>query len=85
MALVRHACVDCKVESPPTDSNYSLIGLGGWRVLRAVQSDGSLASKWRCPSCWTKHKARTGSTTLINQPKLADLSPREASGGRRMR
>jgi hypothetical protein len=44
MALVRHACVDCKVESPPTDSNYSLIGLGGWRVLRAVQPNGLLAS-----------------------------------------
>jgi hypothetical protein len=79
MTDVQHRCVDCKAESPPTDSSYSLIGLAGWRMLRAALPDGTLESRWRCPACWVKHKQKSRVTTLVNSPMLMDSRRRSGS------
>jgi len=52
-ATDRHRCVDCNVQSPPTDTNYTLISARyGWRLTRGVDATGRTVMQWRCPKCW---------------------------------
>ena len=64
-----HVCVDCKKRSPETELNYSLIGLAGWREVRA-ERDGVVVPEWRCPTCWVEFKKKTRARTQINLPSL---------------
>ncbi len=73
VSLVHHTCIDCKTQSPPTDSNYSLIGLAGWRLSPATKDK---PNEWRCPSCWGLHKHRARAQTYRFYPKLDDLRRR---------
>ncbi len=81
MSLVSHTCVDCGQRSAPSDSSYSLIGAGGWRLVRAAGVNGTRVCNWRCPECWMTHKQQTGAKTLINVP-VAEVAPRTRAGGR---
>jgi hypothetical protein len=76
------SCLDCKCESPKTDSDYTLISMG-WRLARP-KSRGSAASvEWRCPACWAKFKvasglSSTGSWSLpddAERPSMRRTSP----------
>src|SRR5689334_7949822 len=61
----RQTCVDCQAQSPETETDYTLISAQyGWRLTRSKGRDGSLLLQWRCPSCWTKHKAGTTGDAL---------------------
>jgi hypothetical protein len=52
-------CVVCGIESPKTDTNYTLISPKfGWRLSRRPGPDGTFIVEWRCPDCWTKHKEK---------------------------
>jgi hypothetical protein len=62
--------VDCGVNSPTTNSNYSLIGLAGWRLSPANPNE------WRCPACWTAFKQRNRAQTTRMYPKLEQLRRR---------
>jgi hypothetical protein len=56
----RHACVDCGMLSPKTDTNYTLISARyGWRLSRAVDAAGHAIMEWRCPRCWEKYRRRS--------------------------
>jgi hypothetical protein len=46
-------CSGCRKRSPPTETDYSLIGpRHGWRVQRTKNADGSCLFEWYCPKCW---------------------------------
>jgi hypothetical protein len=54
-----HVCVDCHVQSPPTDTNYTLISSRhGWRLTVTPESSGQRIPEWRCPKCWERHKRK---------------------------
>jgi len=53
-------CVDCGARPPPTETNYTLISSRyGWRLTRAIDSDGNRMMEWRCPRCWLRHRGRS--------------------------
>lgn len=53
----RQTCVACGAQSPPTETNYTLISSQfGWRLSRETKADGSFQMEWRCPKCWEAHK-----------------------------
>jgi hypothetical protein len=53
----RQVCVDCKRQSPPTESNFTLISARhGWRLTRMRDQTGRSTGQWRCPDCWKKHR-----------------------------
>jgi hypothetical protein len=57
-------CVVCGIESPKTDTNYTLISPKfGWRLSRRAAGDGTFIVEWRCADCWTKHKEKQGEST----------------------
>jgi hypothetical protein len=76
MPVITHRCVDCGQESPPTEAKYSLLGLSGWRSLTRTSDDGSKVEDWRCPPCWTAHKKKGRAVTMVNVPRLKDLTRR---------
>jgi hypothetical protein len=52
-------CVVCGIQSPKTDTNYTLISPKfGWRLSRRPADDGTFIVEWRCADCWTKHKEK---------------------------
>jgi hypothetical protein len=54
-------CVVCGMQSPKTDTNYTLISPKfGWRLSRRAAGDGTFIVEWRCADCWTKHKEKQG-------------------------
>jgi hypothetical protein len=55
---VRHTCVDCGARSPETDTNYTPIGIHGWRLARGRDASGQPTIEWRCPECWALRKKR---------------------------
>jgi hypothetical protein len=67
--LGHHTCVDCKKLSPETELTYSLLGLAGWREVRAEQV-GKMVSIWRCSTCWAEFKKKTRARTQMNLPTL---------------
>jgi hypothetical protein len=54
----RPQCVDCGMDSPMTNTNYTLISQTGWRLTRVQQKD-TVAMEWRCPSCWARMRGQT--------------------------
>ncbi len=76
MALITHRCADCGTTSPPTEAKYSLLSLSGWRSVNVMEADGSQGECWRCPPCWQAHKQKGRAVTLINVPRLKDLTRR---------
>jgi hypothetical protein len=57
----RPTCVDCRVVSPDTDTNYTLISARhGWRSIVVTDPTGRRAMEWRCPNCWVRYKAEAG-------------------------
>ncbi|HLV19659.1 MAG TPA: hypothetical protein VKZ49_02215 [Polyangiaceae bacterium] len=51
-------CVDCKMASPETQTNYTLISSRhGWRLSQSVAEDGRRIIEWRCPTCWQRFRA----------------------------
>lgn len=66
-------CVDCHAQSPPTNTNYTLISREHrWRLSRRVEADGSFVVEWRCPECWERHKARSADPASGPRAKLND-------------
>jgi hypothetical protein len=60
----RQQCVDCKIWSPPTDTNYTLISTQcGWRLSRSLDAAGLAFCQWRCPDCWKKYRVSSGRST----------------------
>jgi len=56
-------CIDCGSESPPTETNYTLISSRyGWRLSLEKRPDGRRVSVWRCPLCWDRHRGRQSQT-----------------------
>ena len=54
-----NVCVDCRVLSPRTETNYTLISSKyGWRLSRSEGPNGTVILEWRCPACWTRFRAR---------------------------
>jgi hypothetical protein len=52
-------CVDCRRESPRTETAYTLISARfGWRLHRRTDSTGRFDAEWRCPECWESFKSR---------------------------
>ena len=50
-------CVDCGIESPSTDTNYTLISARhGWRLTLGTDAGGQRSMQWRCPQCWQRHR-----------------------------
>ncbi|MFO0676339.1 MAG: hypothetical protein U0169_07385 [Polyangiaceae bacterium] len=55
----RQTCVGCQMQSPETDTEYTLISAQfGWRLTRKRGAGDSYAIEWRCPKCWAIYKAR---------------------------
>jgi hypothetical protein len=71
MPIVQYKCADCAVVSPPTESQYSMLSMAGWR--QAPAEVPGKPSEWRCPACWTAHKRRARAQTLRFLPRLDDL------------
>jgi DNA-directed RNA polymerase subunit RPC12/RpoP len=77
----QYKCADCGVESPPTETNYTLISKEhGWRMTRTVDADGGFSVEWRCPTCWPQYKTRT--PTVPPKPGLFE-SAMNLLGGKR--
>jgi hypothetical protein len=54
-------CVDCSAVAPPTGTNYTLISSRfGWRLTRMRTLSGRKVMEWRCPSCFSRSRAREG-------------------------
>jgi ribosomal protein L34 len=54
-------CVDCSAVAPPTGTNYTLISARfGWRLTRMRTQAGRKVMEWRCPSCFSRSRAREG-------------------------
>lgn len=52
-------CVDCGALSPPTDISFTQVSARfGWRLARAVDTNGDPIVEWHCPKCWAKLKGR---------------------------
>lgn len=50
-------CDQCGVVSPPTETNFTLIGSKhAWRMLLGKGADGKKQPLWYCPKCWEKRK-----------------------------
>jgi hypothetical protein len=57
-------CVVCGIQSPKTDTNYTLISPKfGWRLSRRPADDGTFIVEWRCHECWTKYKEKQGESS----------------------
>ena len=85
MALVRHACVDCKTLSPETEETFSLLGLAGWRQQKVKNAAGADEIHWRCGACWLECKQATRAQTQRSLPTLdviAKLDAAKAAGRR---
>ena len=69
--LERHTCTDCGRRSPPTETAYTLISKEfGWRLTRQVDANGAFVMmKWRCPSCWSRHKERRAAARTPHTPR----------------
>ena len=53
-------CIDCRIESPEVETNYTLISARhGWRLARTADAEGKLVMSWRCPTCWARFKKST--------------------------
>jgi uncharacterized C2H2 Zn-finger protein len=53
-------CVDCGLEPPKTETNYTLVSQQhGWRLTR-TKTDEGFVTTLRCPACWAKFKASGG-------------------------
>ena len=54
-------CERCGVESPPTQTNYTLISQKhAWRMVIADLPSGKKTPVWYCPKCWEKRKTILG-------------------------
>ena len=84
--LERPTCVDCRKESPETETDYTLIGAQhGWRLTRTKAADGGFAIDWRCPDCWRAFKcigmpSPQGGAASSSRPPPA--STKRLSGGK---
>jgi hypothetical protein len=77
----RETCVDCKKQSPETETNYTLIGSRhGWRLSREKLPDGKVLVEWRCADCWKLHKA-TQSESAGRQSVTATSTPATSPSG----
>lgn len=57
-------CFDCGIESPSTDTNYTLISARyGWRLTFGEDASGQRTTEWRCPQCWQRHRKNTATRT----------------------
>ena len=63
-------CSDCGLQSPETNTDYTLIGSKhGWRLTKQKAPDGSVTVYWRCPPCWAAHKrSRPEVATAVAPP-----------------
>lgn len=56
---VAQQCVDCGTSAPRTETNYTLISSRyGWRLTRTADANGRRVMEWRCPSCYTRYRAK---------------------------
>jgi hypothetical protein len=88
----RQECIDCNVQSPFTDTNYTLISaLHGWRLAVLRFPDGQFVVEWRCPHCWKAYKSRERMPASENRIAVATTAfaerPRDvfARAARRLR
>jgi hypothetical protein len=74
----RQECVDCNLQSPPTDTNYTLISSRhGWRLTRLRSAHGQFVAEWRCPQCWTAYKRRERTPASDNRIAVVPLATAE--------
>jgi hypothetical protein len=53
----RPRCRDCGAQSPPTETNYTLISQRhGWRLVFFADESGRRIAEWRCPKCWVRRR-----------------------------
>jgi len=53
-------CVVCGIQSPPTETNYTLISSRhGWRLSLETLPDGRRNAIWRCPKCWQEFRKKS--------------------------
>jgi hypothetical protein len=51
-------CENCGARSPETQTALTLIGnKHAWRVVREKEQTGHMRFVWRCPPCWSTHRA----------------------------
>ncbi|WP_437781040.1 hypothetical protein [Sorangium sp. So ce1097] len=51
--------MDCGASAPKTETNYTLISSRyGWRLTRTADANGRRVMEWRCPSCYTRYRAK---------------------------
>jgi hypothetical protein len=76
----RQICVDCRKESPETETNYTLIGSRhGWRLTRRAGTDGERVMEWRCPECWRAYKAGSGEVPHSSRVQVAEPKPKSGT------
>ncbi len=69
-------CIDCKRESPKTNTAHTLIGPEfGWRLTRRTDERGEPVMEWRCRDCWRAYREARG-------PSDADPVPSRRGSGR---
>jgi hypothetical protein len=69
-------CVVCGIQSPKTETNYTLISSKfGWRLSRRPADDGTFIVEWRCAECWIKHKEKQGESTRHPNPARRSRRP----------
>jgi hypothetical protein len=71
--IVQYKCADCAAMSPPTESQYSMLTMAGWR--QAPPELAERPNEWRCPTCWAAYKRRVRAQTQRFIPRLDDLLP----------
>ena len=71
-------CNDCRIVSPETETEFTLISAQhGWRLSRVFGNDGKVTLEWRCPKCWQAFKQRR----LLTQTPLDGVPASSSRGG----
>jgi hypothetical protein len=56
--MAQQHCVECKKQSPLTESSQTLVSpRHGWRLIRITTNEG-VSVEWRCPDCWALFKEK---------------------------
>ena len=79
--MAQQKCADCRAPSPATETQYTLIAKHRWRIVR-VSRGGQTVIEWRCPECWSAHKARRSAE--MPPPKALQPASGDASEAGRM-
>jgi len=60
LSASRQVCGACGIESPQTQTNYTLMSSRfGWRLSLEILPNGRRNAVWRCPKCWREFRNRS--------------------------